>query len=416
MTKLSPSLRATTPPGGSRFRSRFAVAMSTASPVAAPNASLMALNWSMSTMMRLTGTGRCRSSKRPAISSCSPVRLGRPVSWSVRAAVVACSSLCRICRALRLPQTTRNQAQRPDQQQGGAEAGRDVADELQSRLILAPDERAHRRAVVGLDRLAGIPGRSPVRHPMQLAKAEVLAQPLGEALVDVFHGDEQHRRIGRGDGLACVRHDRRHDNRGGFALDRPRVGNGHVMLHGAVGHLDVGDDDIVLRLEVRMANSLQQIRQTRADGAIVRIRLARCHIAEHRRIIAGEHVDLVVAEEIAEILAIEGSHPAGVFVRASARTLPTTRSVRATRGPATTHADRWRARSCRAAAEAQCRRPRARRSAMKSRQRGSTRRRAPRSETSQKRWSAWAIIHPACRALRILAPPTCAEATEQAVI
>jgi hypothetical protein len=86
-----------------------------------------------------------------------------------------------------------------------------------------------------------------------------------------------------------------------------------MMLHGAVGHLDVGDDDIVLRLEVRMANSLQQIRQTRADGTIVRIRLARCHIAEHRRIIAGEHVDLVVAEEIAEILAIEGSHPAGVF-------------------------------------------------------------------------------------------------------
>ncbi len=101
---------------------------------------------------------------------------------------------------------------------------------------------------------------------------------------------------------------------GGLAVDRSRVGDGHVMLHGAIGHLDVGGDDIVLRLEVRMANSLQQVRQARADGPIVRIRLARRRIAEHRRIIAGEHVDAVVAEEIAEILAVEGSHPAGVFV------------------------------------------------------------------------------------------------------
>jgi hypothetical protein len=85
------------------------------------------------------------------------------------------------------------------------------------------------------------------------------------------------------------------------------------MLHGAIGHLDVGDDDIVLRLEVRMANGLQQIRQACTDGAIVRIRLARCHITEDRRIVAGKHVDAVVAEEIAEVLTVEGAHPAGVF-------------------------------------------------------------------------------------------------------
>jgi hypothetical protein len=100
----------------------------------------------------------------------------------------------------------------------------------------------------------------------------------------------------------------------GLSVDRARVGYCHVMLHGAIGHRDVGGDDIVLRLEVRMAHGLQQVRQPRANGAIVRVRLARCQIAEHRRIIGGEHVDAVVAEEIAEILAIEGSHPAGVFV------------------------------------------------------------------------------------------------------
>jgi len=143
-------------------------------------------------------------------------------------------------------------------------------------------------------------------------KAEVVAEQLGEPLVDVFDSHEKHR-LARVTAKTAVGKYRRDDHRSRPPFNGAHVGNGAMSQHLRVAQAHRGLDDIVRgQFSRRVANRLEQILQPAGELGEVRLRIFIRHEAEHRRVVGRQYVDLIIAEKLRQVLAVERTHPGSV--------------------------------------------------------------------------------------------------------
>ena len=188
------------------------------------------------------------------------------------------------------------------------------------------------------------------------------------------------------------------------------VGNGRCC-DSAVAR-ERGLDDVYIR-RFDLASRTALIRSCSLRH-VDEIRLVRYrHVAEDRRFVGGQYVDAVVSEELREIDAVEGAHPACVARTRALKFLYSMRSSRARESPCWSMAcsivSRWRVRAMPSASRA----PIARDAAD-----APPRPQGPRSATLQTQWCGSAIGPPgvAHRPVIIFTWRTFGRRVEQAVI